>query len=195
MPLLSFITTEQPFGPMLEFIIAGMTSERDVPAGCLFTRMRLETHRLGPKTAARIVTFEEERLRAFEERYGRALEAGEAEPSLSPAFAARYLDTQLSTVLLQMGATAPPDQIRAEAKLALSVLVRLTDCPPGCTDGEEVSGGLRTQGGRPHDSVLVTVDRLSRGCRGDLARSLLGFCNAGLLSNSGCVSGRRASRP
>lgn len=122
-PLLSFITTEQPFGPMLEFIIAGMTSERDVPAGCLFTRMRLETHRLGPKTAARIVTFEEERLRAFEERYGRALEAGEADPSLSPAFAARYLDTQLSTVLLQMGAAVPPDQIRAEAKLALSVLV------------------------------------------------------------------------
>lgn len=123
-PLLSFMTTEQPFGSMLDLIIDGMTAERDVPAGCLFTQMRLETHRLGPQTAARIRTIEEERLAAFEVWYGRAVESGGADPNLSPAFAARYLDTQLGAVLLQMGAGAPPGQVRAEAKLALSVLLR-----------------------------------------------------------------------
>lgn len=123
-PLLSFITGEQSFGSMLELIVAGMTSDRDLPAGCLFTQMRLETHRLGPRTAARIRVLEEERLRAFETWYGHAVESGEADSNLSPAFAARYLDTQFSIVLLQMGSEVPPEQVREHAKLALSVLLR-----------------------------------------------------------------------
>ncbi len=122
-PLLSIIAAEHPFGPFLEQLVAGMTSQRSVPAGCLFTQMRLDRRRLGPKTMARVQTLEDERLRAFEAWYAQAVETGQANPKFSPAFAARYLDTQLSTVLVQMGAKAPAAQVQAQANLALSVLL------------------------------------------------------------------------
>lgn len=126
-PLLAALAAGPPLAQLLERVTVGMTSPQGVPAGCLFTNIRLDHRRLGPNTLARVRAIETERIAAFEDAYRRALGSGQANPSLSPSFAARYLDTQLSTILIQMGAGAPAAEVREQARLALRVLLRADD--------------------------------------------------------------------
>lgn len=122
-PLLEAVASDRPFADVLDRIVVGMTEERGHPVGCLFTKMRLSPGRLGPEAATSVRALEAERVAAFEAWYARALERGEANAAHTPEFAARYLDNQFSSLLVQMGVDANPEDVRAEARLALSVLL------------------------------------------------------------------------
>lgn len=122
LPLLMFIGSERPFADVLDELIVGMTSQRETPVGCLFTQMRLSLPRLGPMTTAAVGALEQERRDAFEVWYRRALQSAEITPGLAPELAAGYLDTQFTSVLIQMKAGTPPDDVRAQARLAFRAL-------------------------------------------------------------------------
>lgn len=121
-PLLTFLASEQPFAEVLDQVIVGMTSVGETPAGCLFTEMRLAAPRVGPLTEARLRLVESERCEVFEAWYRRALGAGEVDAAIHPELAAGYIDTQFTTVLVQMAAGRSADSVRAEARLAFRVL-------------------------------------------------------------------------
>ncbi|MFT5681118.1 MAG: AcrR family transcriptional regulator [Myxococcota bacterium] len=121
-PVLEALAIELPFAELVEQLVVGMTSDRGTPAGCLFTKMRLARSRLGPATEARVRSMEEHRWEVFEAWYRQALGRGEADASISPELAARYIDTQLATILMQLGAGEPPELVREQARLALRVL-------------------------------------------------------------------------
>ncbi len=121
-PVIGFLSAELPFAQVMEGLILGMTSEREHPPGCLFTEMRLLRSRLGPRSHTRLESMEQERRDAFERWYARALEQGEANPTLSPPEAAQYIDAQFSMVLLHMGMGHAADSVREHARLAVRVL-------------------------------------------------------------------------
>ncbi len=76
-PVIGFLGAELPFAQAMEgLIIRGHT---------------------------RLESMERERRDAFERWYARALEHGEANPTLSPSEAAQYIDAQSSMMLLHMG--------------------------------------------------------------------------------------------
>lgn len=121
-PVLAAVTMERSFAQVMDALIVGMTTERGTPAGCLFTEMRLARSRLGSRTEARLRAIEGERKAAFERWFAQALERGEVDASLSPELAAGYIDTQFTSLLLQLGMGEPAEQVREQARLALSVL-------------------------------------------------------------------------
>ncbi|MGC6416775.1 MAG: TetR/AcrR family transcriptional regulator [Bradymonadia bacterium] len=121
-PVLAFLDQPIPFSDLLAGLIEGMTADRGYPPGCLFTEMRMIRRHLGTDTLATLESMEAERRTAFAKWYEKALAAGEANPSLSAADAADYLDSQFTLILLHMGLERDPDAIRQEAKLALGVL-------------------------------------------------------------------------
>ena len=107
----------------LERLVVAMTSDYGMPPGCLFTAMRLSRARLGEATAARVSMIIDQRREAFKVRVERALELGEVDSKFSAEFAARYLDAQLTTVLVQMATGEPAEEVRAQALVALRALL------------------------------------------------------------------------
>lgn len=122
-PLLELLASDAPFPATLDRLVTVLTEERGLPAGCLFTEMRVARRRPGAGTWALVQSIVKERRAAFEHRYKRALESKEANPELSASFAARYLDAQLTTVLVHMAVGEPTEQVRSQAQLALRVLL------------------------------------------------------------------------
>lgn len=120
--VLDALKLELPFSEVMEVLIVGMTTPREHPPGCLFTEMRTLRSRLGPQSLVKLEEIEAERVIAFEQWYERALKRGEVTSSLSPAEASRYIDAQFTLLLIHMGMERPADEVRAEARLALSVL-------------------------------------------------------------------------
>jgi len=121
-PVLAALAAERPFAELVELLLIGMTSDSGAPAGCMFTELRLARSRLGPETSARVRSMEQRRYDAFEDWYRRALARGEVDASIAPELAARYIDTQLATVLSQLGAGEAPELVLQQARLAFRTL-------------------------------------------------------------------------
>lgn len=121
-PRQAALTAEVPFGELLDRAIVALTTDRGTPPGCLFTRLRTARARLSPEVLARVQMLEHEQLERLGGWYRGALERGEANPDVSPELAARYLDTQFATILTQMVLGQPPEDVRAEARLAAVAL-------------------------------------------------------------------------
>ena len=122
-PLLSMLSADRPFAEVLSELIFWMTQDHGTPAGCLFVKMRSFPSRLGPATSARVEAIRDEMRGAYADWYQRALDRKEVNAKISPDFAAYYIDTQLTTVLVQVAAGAPPDLVRAQAQLAFAGLM------------------------------------------------------------------------
>ena len=122
-PVLKAIETPKPFAESVEELIMGMTASSPHPAGCLFTEMRIARTHFGPMTNAQLNLMEQERHEAFAIWYKRALTLNEANAELTPELAARYIDSQFTTLLLQMGAKEPANMVRKQTRLAFSILV------------------------------------------------------------------------
>ena len=120
--ILSFIEIEQPFVPAMEGLIIAMTTPQDHPPGCLFTEMRILRQYLAEQALARLEAIEEERRLGFERWYARALTQKQVNPAVSPEAASRYIDAQLTLLLLDMKTGKSPADIRTSAFLAMSVL-------------------------------------------------------------------------
>jgi TetR/AcrR family transcriptional regulator, copper-responsive repressor len=123
-PTLGLLASERPFAQVLEDLLDGLTQAGDMPAGCLLTMMRAAPGRLGPATRARVQAVTEELRQAYQAWFTRGRSRGEVDPTVSPTLAAHLIDTQISTVLLQMGLGQDPGLVRAQAQLALKSLLR-----------------------------------------------------------------------
>ncbi len=121
-PLLELLGGPHAMADVIEQALVTMTSAREVPAGCLFTRMRLAGPHLGPETRTAVEQLERERRDAFVAWYRRGLARNEANPAIAAETAGAYLDTQITTVLVQMTSGEAPALVLAQARLAFSVL-------------------------------------------------------------------------
>ncbi len=123
LPLLALLDDEAEPADVLDRLVAFTSEERPVPPGCLFTRLRLAPGFVGDATAALLARVIDERLAAFE-RWLRGLQArGRLAEGLSATEAARYLDAQLSLVLVRLGAGDDRDDVRRDAAMALGVVL------------------------------------------------------------------------
>ncbi len=128
-PLLVPFAEDRPVGALIEGAITRLTSDRGTPAGCLFTKMRLASSRLGPLASERVRVLERTQRDTYEAWYRRGLANGDANPDLSPKLAARYLDTQFATILVQMDNGVAPELVRDQARLALQALKAPSNAP------------------------------------------------------------------
>ena len=123
LPVLELLCGERPFVEVLHDLIDRLTTPGDEPPGCLFTETRLARRSVGPATDAQVAAIRADMRRGFTEWYARARSRGEVDADITPEFAARYLESQLANVLLQMGAGEDAVMLRAQARLALGRLV------------------------------------------------------------------------
>ena len=110
------------YSDAVERIVQHMSADDGSPPGCLFTEMRMARPRLGPTTKAQLGRTEQARLEAFAAWFSRCQKAGEVVDNISPESAARYIDAQFTTMLLQLGAGEDAEQLCEHARWALSVL-------------------------------------------------------------------------
>jgi len=123
-PLLGLFKRDLPPDDTLALVVKATTPDRGLPAGCFFTNLRLIKRKPGESTRALVEQMVQQRQDAFEDWFRVIAERGLIHPSLSPTDAARYLDAQLTLVLIRLAADDPKDIISADATLALRVLLR-----------------------------------------------------------------------
>lgn len=123
-PLLELLASDLPFAEVLERLLHFMTEPSGNPAGCLLAEFRSAPGRLGPVTTARVDTITGELRQAYERWFRRAQARGEVEMGISPDLATHFIDTQFTTVLLQMALGAEPRLVRAQSELAFTALTR-----------------------------------------------------------------------
>lgn len=121
--LVNLMSAERPFLEVLEELVRWFTEDRGKPVGCLMVKMRTSPSRLGPVTAKRVESLHDNLRSAYEAWYERGKSRGEVNPAIASTLAASFLDTQLTTVLLQMTLGESPDVIRAQAALAFQSLM------------------------------------------------------------------------
>lgn len=123
-PTLKFLSHERPFAESLHELLSWMTEPRDTPQGCLYTKMRLSRWRLDEASNARVDAIRASMRDAYAAWYRSALaRGGEVDASLSPERAAVFIDTQLTTVLIQLGLGEAPENVRANALRAFRGLL------------------------------------------------------------------------
>lgn len=123
-PLLELLGSERPFPEVLQHLLRFMTEPSDRPTGCLLAELRSAPGRVGPVTAARVDAVTDELRDAYEQWFRQAQARGEVYTSISPDLATHFIDTQFTTVLLQMALGAEPRLVRAQAELAFTALTR-----------------------------------------------------------------------
>lgn len=121
-PLLSLMGEPLPFHALLQDIVQAMTTPGERPPGCLFSTLRVELETLGPATRAKIQQIEQERRAAMTAWLERAQQSQAIRGDLPAELGARFLDSQFTLILLLMGSGHPPEEIRAQATLALTAL-------------------------------------------------------------------------
>ena len=120
--VLEVLALNKPFSEILDSILRWTTEPSGKPAGCLIAELRNAPGGLGPATAAKVSAVAEDMRQAYEQWFQRAQERGEVDGTISPALAAHFIDTQLTSVLLQMRLGTDPELVRAQAHLAFRAL-------------------------------------------------------------------------
>lgn len=128
-PTLEQTRLDRPFREILEALVGFMTDpDRPVPTGCLLSSMRVSPSRLGPATRARVELLRDGARADYAAWVQRAKERGEVAPDVSVEVAAAFIDTQFTSLLVQMAAGEDPELLRAQARLAFAGLTsRPTD--------------------------------------------------------------------
>lgn len=121
-PLLELLQSDRPFPEVLQHLIHFMTEPAGRPPGCLLAECRSAPGRLGPVTAASVDAVTDELRDAYERWFRQAQARGEVNEEISPELATHFIDTQFTSVLLQMVLGADPRLVRAQAELAFTAL-------------------------------------------------------------------------
>jgi len=122
-PLLGVLAQDVPAREGLQRLVRVLTTDRGVPMGCLFTKMRLDRPRLGPLAEAMVDEVVAERLDGFAAWVRRGQARGELVTDLTAEDGAAYIDGQITGIVVQLGAGDAPDGVRAMAERALGVLL------------------------------------------------------------------------
>ncbi len=120
--VLEVLAQDKPFSEILDSLLRWTTEPSAKPAGCLVAELRSAPGGLGPATAAKVSAIAEDMRQAYEQWFRRAQARGEVDATVSPALAAHFIDTQLTSVLLQMRLRTDPELVRAQARLAFRSL-------------------------------------------------------------------------
>ena len=123
LPLLALLDDEAEPPLVLRRLLDFTTEQRPLPPGCFFTQLRMAPGSLGKATSRALATLTEERLHTFERWFRAVKKRGHLTDGLSAKQAARYLDAQLSLVLVRSAAGDDRTAIRGDARLALDVLL------------------------------------------------------------------------
>lgn len=126
LPMLQLMAAPLPPSDVLDMLAHGLTASRGLPPGCFFTMLRFGAAEAGEPTAARVREIRDERLAAFDAWFRRVQAQGLADEGLRPEDAARYLDMQMTNALMHMGAGEPANEVRAQTRRALGVLLSST---------------------------------------------------------------------
>jgi len=122
-PTLEQTRLDRPFREVLETLVGFMTDpDRPVPTGCLLSSMRVSPARLGPVTRARVGALGDGARADYAAWVQRAKERGELAPDVPVEVAAAFIDTQFTTLLVQMAAGEDPELLRSQARLAFAGL-------------------------------------------------------------------------
>jgi TetR/AcrR family transcriptional regulator, copper-responsive repressor len=123
-PVLVTLSDDRPFREAMDSLIDFATREEtaDVPAGCLFAKMRSVRWRLGPVTGQHVDKLREDAVAAYAAWLERCANRGEIELPGPLEMTATYVDAQLTMMLTRISAGEDPDTVRAHAHLALTVL-------------------------------------------------------------------------
>jgi AcrR family transcriptional regulator len=128
-PLVEVLALDKPFSAVLDIVLHAVTEPSGKPAGCLVAELRSAPGRLGPATAAKVSTVVEEMRQAYEQWFRRAQSRGEVDGTVSPFLAAHFIETQLTSVLLQMRLGRDRELVRAQAQLAFRALIPQVERP------------------------------------------------------------------
>lgn len=123
-PLIELLRSDRSFSEVLQQLMLFMTEPAGRPPGCLLAECRSAPGRLGPVTAASVDAVADELRDAYEQWFRQAQARGEVDTAISPDLATHFIDSQFTTVLLQMALGAEPRLVRAQAELAFTALTR-----------------------------------------------------------------------
>jgi TetR/AcrR family transcriptional regulator, copper-responsive repressor len=90
--------------------------------GCLYYKMRMSKHRLGPLTRERVDEIDAAGKAAYERFFEARRKAGDYKGPMSPSMGAHYLGEQVALAIAQRAFGDDPARIRQMLSLALSVL-------------------------------------------------------------------------
>jgi AcrR family transcriptional regulator len=122
-PTLEQTTLDRPFGEVLTTLIGFMTDpDRAMPRGCLLANMRVLSFRLGPATQTRVDALRDDARATYAEWVRRASTRGEIASAAPTPVVAAFIDTQFTTLLIQMALGEDPELLRAQAGLAFAAL-------------------------------------------------------------------------
>jgi TetR/AcrR family transcriptional regulator, copper-responsive repressor len=123
-PVLATLSDDRPFRETLGSLIDFATREEtaEVPAGCLFAKMRSFRWRLGPITGAHVDQLRAAAIAAYAAWLQRCADNGDIELPAALETTATYVDAQLTTMLTRISAGEDPKLVRSHARLAFAVL-------------------------------------------------------------------------
>lgn len=108
----------------LAALINFASADPRMETGCLFYKMRVGKHRLGPETRARVEEIDAAAQEAYVAFLKSCRAAGDLPAGLSVEAGARYLGEQIALAITQRASGEDPTRIREMLGLALSVFTR-----------------------------------------------------------------------
>lgn len=129
-PTWELTTHDRPFAELLTTLVGFLTSADGTrPAGCLLATMRVLSSHLGPATTARVEALGAHARDTCAHWVERAKARAEIAPVVPTTVAAAFVDTQFTTLLIQMALGADPALLRAQAGLAFAGLTGVVITP------------------------------------------------------------------
>ncbi|MEM6301512.1 MAG: TetR/AcrR family transcriptional regulator [Pseudomonadota bacterium] len=122
LPLLDELTQDLPMARLVNGLANWLVTPSTDPAGCLLAKTRSTLDTLGPKTTAQVEKMKQTQRAKLTAWMQRAQNNGELAAGLDPTIAGRFVDTQLTTLLMLAAQGEPADLLKAQTTLAFSGL-------------------------------------------------------------------------
>ncbi|MEM9387409.1 MAG: TetR/AcrR family transcriptional regulator [Pseudomonadota bacterium] len=124
-PLLTRLCQDQSLAQAVSKLADWLaTPNTPLPAGCLFAKARTALQPLGPQSRAQIASMREMQLAALTAWMEEAQRRGDLAEGIDPEIGGRYVDTQLTTLLMLVADAELPASIREQTRLAFAGIVR-----------------------------------------------------------------------
>ncbi len=123
-PTLEYVTEDRPFQQTLDFMIdfATRAATSEVPAGCMFAKIRTSRGRLGPIAEEHVKQIGKQIIEAYSAWLGGCASRGELTLPASIETTASYVDAQMTMIMNRIAAGEDPEAVREHATLAFRIL-------------------------------------------------------------------------
>lgn len=106
----------------LQELMIAITTPSENPLGCLFVRLKQNASQLGPLTRTLVEQLQKKMQLLYQNLIDIDQKKGLVRDDIDTAFVAKYIDTQLMTMLEQISRGEDMKMVRKQGELALSVL-------------------------------------------------------------------------